>query len=137
MISLEALYKTEGGEVTEKLSKRCSALLGRTDNTAVAVSQDIKDLYHKRSKILHGQPHLAHVKEVDVAKADLYAKASALAFLSLSAHYPHDEIIKNIDRASLSAREKRAIQRLVAKGFWGKAVLAVLSEERNVSGITA
>jgi len=53
-IALEALCSTDSIEVTHKVASTCAILLGSTLNERRSVYKKAKDLYNKRSKIIHG-----------------------------------------------------------------------------------
>jgi hypothetical protein len=57
-ISLEALYLTEKMELGYRLSLRVALLIGHLydDRTMKQIAQEVRDLYDKRSSVVHGDP---------------------------------------------------------------------------------
>jgi hypothetical protein len=61
MISLETLFNVSLGELRYRVSRNCAVLLGREVKESRAIFAEIKELYDKRSKIVHtGEPKIGN-----------------------------------------------------------------------------
>ena len=82
MISLEALFNPGGGELGYRIRRNTAVLLGDNHTKSVLIDSDIKELYNKRSKIVHeGKTNI--VDENDLSKLRNYVKDSIKLFYQI------------------------------------------------------
>lgn len=67
MISMEAMLNLHRSEVTFQVSRNCAVLLGKDKKDSEQIFKDIKELYKKRSNIVHG----SKVRNKNITKEDI------------------------------------------------------------------
>lgn len=67
MISIEAMLNPGDSEVTFRVSRNCAVLLGKDRKDSEQIFKDIKELYKKRSNIVHG----SKVRNKKITKEDI------------------------------------------------------------------
>jgi len=75
MISMEAMFNRGPSEVTFQVSRNCAVLLGKDREDSEHIFKDIKNLYKKRSNIVHGSKDKAITKE-DIINLRKYVRQS-------------------------------------------------------------
>jgi hypothetical protein len=107
VISIEALYLLEPLELSYRLSHRVASLLAASEEERARIFDKVRDLYDKRSRIVHGNTEA--VSDEDMAELARYVTRSMLAFCPLiQIHGTKDKIIRLMDQSVLSsdARER-------------------------------
>jgi hypothetical protein len=96
-ISLEALYLTEKMELGYRLSLRVALLIGHlyNDRTTKQIAQEVRDLYEKRSSVVHGDPE--KITHDEIFRLESYVRRSIQMFLKLSVKQSKREILKSLD----------------------------------------
>ena len=115
-VSMECLYSSGPGDLTRKLSQRCSLLMGKNDNVREEILNFLKDAYNFRSKIIHGDK-LPKVKlsgrvlldaEI-VENLESINRMSLKKFLNLSSHYKekqkNSQIVRDLDIALINRKK--------------------------------
>lgn len=75
MISLEALFNPGGQELRYRVSRNTAVLLGKNEEDSKKIFLKVKDLYDKRSKIVHtGKSNV--IKNEDLLKLRRYVRES-------------------------------------------------------------
>jgi len=75
MISLETLLNPSGSELRYRISRNAAVLLGTTLKKSKEISKEIKELYDKRSKVVHtGKSNV--IKRDDLLKLRYYVRES-------------------------------------------------------------
>lgn len=82
-ISLELLFGREKDELRYRYSNRVSLLLGLDEQERKNISKNVKDLYDKRSKIIHGS-QMSPPSQEEYYYLNEIIRASILQILSLS-----------------------------------------------------
>ena len=93
MISLEALYTKETRELSFRLARNCAILLGTNCENAQIIFDDMKKLYDKRSKLVHGSSN--KITQEDVYKCRDFVRCSIKKFIILKEK--HDEFLNKLD----------------------------------------
>lgn len=109
MIGLEALYLKETQELSYRLSHRVASLLGNTDEERRKVFKNVKRLYKKRSKLVHGESVSVSWDEVKLVRK--YLRESIKRFLALSQQYSRDSIIRELDLGVIDETKRIALQK--------------------------
>ena len=78
MFGIEALFNDSKGEITYKLSRNIAVLLGETISNAQLIEKNIKDLYDKRSKLVHNGE--STVDRSHIILLQNYLRKSIIAF---------------------------------------------------------
>jgi len=95
MISLEALYTKSNQELSFRLARNCAILLGTNYENSQMIFRDIKELYNKRNKLIHGKSKQREVAQEDVHKCNNYVRSSIKKFIGLKEG--HDELLNKLD----------------------------------------
>lgn len=97
IISLETLYLTERLELAYRLSLRVASLIGHfyKDKTPEQIAMEIKALYNKRSRVVHGDPE--EITSSEMSNLKDYACKSIQMFIKLSLTMNKRGILKLID----------------------------------------
>lgn len=91
MNGLEALFHPSNeGELTYRISRNVAVLLGENENKALDIQKEMKDLYRKRSKIVHTGK--SDVSNEDLLKLRHYARESIKEIYKINKS--KDEILK-------------------------------------------
>lgn len=93
MIALEALYTEETRELSFRLARNCAIMLGTNYENAQIIFDDMKKLYDKRSKLVHGTSN--KITQEDVDKCRDYVRCSIKKFIGVKEK--HIEILKKLD----------------------------------------
>lgn len=120
MIALEALYLKQIQELSYRLSHRATSLLGDTDKKRSTIFKNVRDLYVKRSKVVHGDPASLSWDDIKLARA--YLRESIKRFLALSQQYSREDIIDTLDLAIVNSQIRGTIQKKSKRLFeerWG------------------
>lgn len=111
MISLESLL----GANSYRLSLRASILLRlEGKEKASDIQQKIKDLYEKRSKIVHGSEKIS-LKHEEVFELAKYT--NNIIFILLNFNKPREEITSLVDNSILDLKEKQSLEQLYSRHF--------------------
>lgn len=116
IIALESLYMREREELRYRLSLRVAALIGEMydDRTPIDVFEDIKQLYDKRSRVLHGKQKV-EISFDEIQKLKDYARCSIKIISLLLEGRNKEEILKLIDRALISPEAEAELRDLARK----------------------
>lgn len=95
MMSLEALYTKSNQELSFRLRRNCAILLGTNYENSQMIFRDIKELYDKRNKLIHGKSKQGEIKQEDVHKCSNYVRSSIKKFIELKEG--HDELLNKLD----------------------------------------
>jgi hypothetical protein len=75
MIALESLFNPGSGEISYRIRRNCAVLLGKDKKTSENIFSEVKELYNKRSHLIHsGKSKI--VKPEDIKKARLFVRES-------------------------------------------------------------
>lgn len=107
IVSLEALYVTEPLELSYRLALRVACLVGNTytDRTPKEIAAEIRNLYSKRSRVVHG-----NIKEItydEISRLEDYSRKSITRFLRLASSQRNREEILNLLDDSIFDEELR------------------------------
>jgi len=95
-IGLESLYSTDPEELSYRISHRAATLLAEIDSEKSRIFRDLRELYKKRSLIVHGKMLDISLEEAD--RLGSYLQESVRRFLKLYQKYPNkDAIIELLD----------------------------------------
>jgi len=123
-ISMEALFNEGPSDIKYKLSLRAAFLLGLSGMDPIEAFEKIKNLYNKRSKLVHGGGGLNH--DPDRHLISKYTRRSIVIFLVLlnnkkrqgfSKNNRKIEIIKEIDHAMLNGEIRASLKKEINKGL--------------------
>lgn len=120
LISLEALYLPERGELTYRLSNRVAALLGTRKKEAEGIRKIVAKAYDLRSGIVHGEkvrPIKIERKTIQpndfASKVEEYLRKSIRLFIVLSKTYKRqDRIIEELDKSLFNIKLRNKLHRL-------------------------
>lgn len=101
MISLEALLNPDRYEVTHRVSRNTAVLLGRDKEDSKTIFSEIKDLYNKRSKIVH-TGNSNSIDEGDLLKLRHYVRESIKEINKIGDN--KDELLKILDSCGFGER---------------------------------
>jgi len=108
-IGLESLYSIEHEELSYRISHRAATLLTEIDSERPTIFHDLRELYQKRSLVVHGK--MIDISPEEVDRLGSYLVESIRRFLKLCRKHPGKEaIIKLLDDCILDneSREKLA-----------------------------
>jgi hypothetical protein len=95
MISLEALYTKNNQELSFRFARNCAILLGTNYGNSQIIFHDIKELYIKRNKLIHGKTELGEITQEDVYKCREYVRNSIKKFIELKEG--HEGLLNKLD----------------------------------------
>ena len=95
MISLEALYSKSHQELSFRLARNCAIVLGNDYEGSDLVFQDIKELYKKRSNLIHGNSKAGKITRDDLYKCRDYVRWSIKKFIELNED--HGTLLNKLD----------------------------------------
>ena len=101
MISLEALLNPDRSEVTHRVSRNTAVLLGKDKEDSRTIFSEIKDLYKKRSKIVH-TGNSNSINEEDLLKLRHYVRESIKEISKIGD--TKDELSKMLDSLGFGER---------------------------------
>lgn len=107
MIGIEALFG-EKNELKYRISHRVACLLAKDDKTREEIFTTMKNLYDKRSDIVHGRRTVLSWN--DIKKGRSYLSDSIDHFLGLSQTYSRDKILQTLDNAVVNSRKREELQ---------------------------
>ncbi len=93
MISMEAFFCASQNEITYQVSRNAAVLLGKSEGESKEIFDDMKTLYGKRSKLVHGKQDKKPMTPKDVLRLRYYVR----------------EAIKSIYKLDLGQKELLAI----------------------------
>ena len=94
MISLETLFNSGRQKLSYRISRNTAVLLGKEKEDSETIFSDIKDLYDKRSKIVHtGNSNI--VDQDDLLKLRHYVRESIKEINKIDKN--KDEFLKMLD----------------------------------------
>ena len=93
MISMEAFFCAGQNEITYQVSRNAAVLLGKSEGESKEIFDDMKALYGKRSKLVHGKQDKKPITPKDVLRLRYYVR----------------EAIKSIYKLDLGQRELLAM----------------------------
>jgi hypothetical protein len=77
MVGMEALFNPSGGyELTYTISRNCAVLLGKDKEDSLRIFNDVKRLYGKRSRIVHGAGKSRVIENEDLLRLRGYLRES-------------------------------------------------------------
>lgn len=111
VISLEALYLTERMELGYRLSLRVASLIGHlyNDRTVQQIAEEIRNLYDKRSSIVHGDPE--KITNDEILRLESYVRRSIQMFLKLSATKSKSDVLKLVDASLFDDKIKEFLRK--------------------------
>lgn len=114
MISLEALYLVERLELGYRLALRTASLIGRTydDRTIDEVFRDIKTLYNKRSRVVHGDE--VEISYDEISNLKEYTTRSIRIFLPLAQKMQKRKILELLDNSLIGEEARESLRSLVS-----------------------
>jgi len=107
MIAIEALFG-EKDELKYRISHRVACLLGENDDSREDVFNKMKDLYDKRSDLVHGRETI--VSWDDIKKIQAYLRNSIDCFLVLSQRYSRGRFLQALDNAVVNNKKRKELQ---------------------------
>jgi len=109
MIAMEALFspKDNYSEITHRISRNTAVLLGKDQEDGAKVFEDMKDLYKKRSKIVH-QGKRAAVTRQDVLKLRQYVRETIKE--AIKSGMSKDALLDTLNSCGFGRRPWRAEQ---------------------------
>lgn len=112
MISLEALYMREIQELGYRLSLRVATLLGNhyKDKTSDQIAEEIRNLYNKRSRVVHGEPET--IDSGEMSRLVDYTRRSLLAFFKLSPELEKRQILELLDAAIFEGESRELVKKM-------------------------
>ena len=122
VISLESLYTSNEYELSYKFSLRIAALLGSSPREMVGLQRMMHDIYHMRSKIVHGDEIPAQFKlekkSLEMKQAveilEHVSRNSIMTFLELLKKYESRDIIhRNIEVAIFDSKVRSEISHVI------------------------
>jgi len=113
VISLEALYLTETLELGYRLSMRVASLIGRHYNnrTLDQIAKEIRNLYNKRSRVVHGEPE--EITSDEIQRLAEYVRMSLRDFLELSHEVNKVKILELLDSAIFDENARESLERML------------------------
>lgn len=119
MISFEAMFLENQGELTFKLSNRIAILLGKTKDERKIIREIMKESYGWRGAIVHGKKKRElKIMKNSISEKDLVIKIedllrrSILGFIGLNEkNKSHETIVENLDFGLLDMKMMRELQR--------------------------
>ena len=121
---MEALFNEGPSDIKYKLSHRAAFLLGLCDINPIEAFEKLKDIYNKRSKLVHGGGNLYH--NPDTSSFSKYTRRSIIIFMILlkneerrkiSRKKRKIEILKEIDYAMLNEDRRKSLKKEINKGL--------------------
>ena len=95
MISLEALYLKSSRKVSFRLRRNCAIVLGNDSESSDVILHDIKELYIKRSNLIHGSRKAGKITRDDLYKCRYYVRESIKKFIELNED--HDTFLDKLE----------------------------------------
>lgn len=89
MLALESIFNDGKQELRNKVARGCAVLLGRTKQSSRTVFNDVRDLYDKRSVLVHTGDR-SKIKHADVLALKSYIRKSLLRVVQLG--LPKDQL---------------------------------------------
>lgn len=124
MISMEALFNEGPSDIKYKLSHRAAFLLGLCDLDPIETFEGLKELYNKRSKLVHGGGSLS--RDPNKSVISRYTRKSIIIFMillkneerrKLSKNNRKINILKEIDCAMLDDKRRESLKKEIKKGL--------------------
>lgn len=124
VISMEALFNEGPSDIKYKLSHRAAFLLGLCDIDPIGAFEKLKDIYNKRSKLVHGGGNLSH--DPDRSLVSIYTRQSIIIFIILLKNEERRkinqkkrkiELLKEIDCAMLNEDKRKSLKKEIKKGL--------------------
>jgi hypothetical protein len=114
MVSLESLFSRESQELSYRISLRATSLLTNMfdDRTPKDIVGDMKDLYDKRSAIVHGNQGV-EVSVDDMQRLEAYVRRALKGFLHLAETMDRDDILQLLDGSLVDDAERERLKALV------------------------
>lgn len=121
---MEALFNEGPSDIKYKLSHRAAFLLSLCDMDPIEAFENIKVLYNKRSKLVHGGGSLNH--DPDRHLISKYTRRSIIIFMillsnekrqNISKKNRKNEILKEIDHAMLNEEMRSSLKKEINKGL--------------------
>jgi len=83
MISVEAFFCASQNEITYQVSRNAAVLLGKSEGESNEIFDDIKKLYSKRSKLVHGKQDKNPITLKDILRLRYYVRESIKSIYKL------------------------------------------------------
>ena len=83
MISMEAFFCASQNEITYQVSRNAAVLLGKSKDESKEIFDDIKKLYSKRSKFIHGKQDKNPIIPKDILRLRHYVRESIKSIYKL------------------------------------------------------
>lgn len=96
MLAFEAIFNDGKQELRHKISRSCAVLLGKTKRSSRIVFKDIRNLYDKRSVLVHTGDR-AKITHADVISLKNYVRRSLLQVVQLG--LPKDQLSVELTEA--------------------------------------
>ena len=83
MISMEAFFCANQNEITYQVSRNAAVLLGKNEGESKEIFDDMKTLYSKRSKLVHGKQDKKPITLQDILRLRYYVRESIKSIYKL------------------------------------------------------
>jgi len=90
-IGLESLHSIDPEELSYRISLRAATLLAKINSERPTIFRDLRELYKKRSRVVHGEMLDISLEETD--RLGSYLQESVRCFLKLCQKYPNKKAI--------------------------------------------
>lgn len=113
VVSLEALFMTETMELGYRLSLRVASLISRyyNDRTPSQIAKEIRGLYNKRSRVVHGERE--KITSDEIWRLTDYARRSLLGFLRLTQNMKKAKALELLDEAIFDEKAKLSLEKML------------------------
>lgn len=123
MMSLEVLFNDGGSEVGRRITQRCALLNGRTVDQREQISDILRRLYGRRSRLVHGdlleKGRVLVISHDDLIRATDVARLSILRFIALTSTTAKPGIMTALDEAIFNAAVCDRLEREI-EAYWAK-----------------
>jgi len=96
MIGLEALFNPGGGETRYRVSRNAAVLLGRNREDSKTIFENVRNLYDKRSKVIHSGK-VDEIEEIDVLNLRSYLRESIKKIYRMGVE--KDELLEKLNES--------------------------------------
>lgn len=118
MMSLEVLFNDGGSELSHRLAQRCALLNGRDPSERRSISERLKALYDRRSRLVHGDFIKTRFRELPKEDRILATNTVRVSLLTLIAlGRAKKEVLGSLDRAIFDPGEADQL-RAEAERYW-------------------
>jgi len=124
MMSLEAIFLENEGELSHRLSHRISNIYGESENERKLVFDFVKRCYNNRSKILHGAQfdiqewdYIYSIEDLEEITRKCVRRAIALNELKYKGKKTKKQFLKDLDSSTFDSKLRFDIQSFEKKYF--------------------